>query len=138
MVAKHTILAAAASRPTFDYVNGVAAPIFSISGGTIQFQIPYEISPGDAVVRVDRDGNTGNSLAITILPAKPKITTVVNQNGQTVSIAGAGPQAQVSPGDTLTFTGYGFGQTNPIVTAIPAREYSDIRHCSWCHRAIGL
>ena len=25
MVAKHTILAAAASRPTFDYVNGVAA-----------------------------------------------------------------------------------------------------------------
>lgn len=96
------------------FVNDLAAPIFSVSSGGIQFQIPYEVTWGDASVRVNRDGNTGNTVGISILPAAPRITSVQNQNGATVATPG-GPQASVAVGDTLTFFGYGFGQTNPIV-----------------------
>lgn len=109
------------------YVNDIAAPIIAVSANQIAFQIPYEVNPGDAAVRVDRDGFTGNSLYVSILPAKPRVTTIVNQNGTTVGLAGAGPQAPVSRGDTLTFTGYGFGQTNPsVASGTPAPDGSSL------------
>ena len=96
------------------YVNDVAAPIFSVSSNKILFQIPYEVTWGDATARVDRDGNTGNILSFPILPAAPRVTSVANQNGAIVSTPG-GSQSTVAVGDTLTFWGYGFGPTNPPV-----------------------
>ncbi len=106
------------------FVNDIAAPIFSVSSSTIKFQVPYEVSWGDATVRVDRDGNTGNTLSLAILPAAPRVTSVQNQNGATVSTPG-GPQTPVAVGDTLTFLGYGFGQTSPAVSSgIPAPDGS--------------
>ncbi|HEY3740134.1 MAG TPA: IPT/TIG domain-containing protein, partial [Bryobacteraceae bacterium] len=57
-------------------VNGVPAPIFSVSSSQIQFQIPYEVSPGDSTVEVDRDGLTGNVVSVEIQPAAPKVTQI--------------------------------------------------------------
>lgn len=106
------------------YVNDIATPIFSIASNKIQFQIPYEVSSGNATVRVDRDGTTGNTLSLAILPAAPRITSVQNQNGVTVSTPG-GSQATVAVGDTLTFWGYGFGPTNPgVASGTPAPDGS--------------
>ena len=108
------------------YVNDIAAPIFSVSSSSIQFQVPYEVNWGDATVRVDRDGTTGNTLSLAILPAAPRVTSVQNQNGVTVATA-AGPQATVAVGDTLTFFGYGFGQTGPAVSSgTPAPDGSTL------------
>ena len=97
------------------YVNDMAAPVFSVAPGQIQFQIPYEASGGNATVRVDRDGNTGNSLSLAITTAAPRITAIQNQSGTAVSTAAIG--------DTLTFLGYGFGPTNPgVASGTPAPD----------------
>jgi uncharacterized protein (TIGR03437 family) len=98
-------------------VNGIPAPIFSISSSQIQFQIPYEVDPGDSTVEVDRDGNTGNVLSLQIQAAAPKAFQVQNQDGVTVATISGGPQAPVAAGDTLTFLGYGFGLTTPPITS---------------------
>ena len=37
-------------------VNGVPAPLYFVSGGQINFQIPFETQPGQASVVVFRDG----------------------------------------------------------------------------------
>lgn len=101
------------------YVNGTAAPIFSISSSQILFQIPYEVSAGDSTVRVDRDGTTGNSLSVSIQAAAPRVASVQNQNG--AALLGTG--TPVAVGDTLTFWGYGFGQTNPgVPSGTPAPD----------------
>ena len=97
------------------YVNDVAAPVFSVAPGQIQFQIPYEASGGNATVRVDRDGNAGNSLSLAITTAAPRVTAIQNQSGTAVSTAAIG--------DTLTFLGYGFGPTNPgVASGTPAPD----------------
>ena len=103
------------------YVNDVAAPVFSISSNRIQFQIPYEVSAGDATVRVDRDGVMGNTLSAQLRPAAPRITSVQNQNG--AQLIGSG--TPVAVGDTLTIFGYGLGQTSPgVASGTPAPDGS--------------
>src|SRR5580700_8395741 len=54
-------------------VNGVTAPIYYASPGQLNFQIPYETVPGPAVVEVQRDNQTGNSVSISVLPAVPRL-----------------------------------------------------------------
>jgi uncharacterized protein (TIGR03437 family) len=116
------------------FVNDVAAPLFYSSFGQINFQIPFEATPGDARVRVDRNGTRGNTVSIKIASAVPRIIVnnqfnlpiVVNQDGSfpVPPIAGiATHPAKV--GDALTIYAVGLGPTSPAVASgvgAPAAE----------------
>jgi uncharacterized protein (TIGR03437 family) len=105
-------------------VNGLAAPLYYASPGQINFEIPYETAAGQAIVQVQRDNQTGNSVSITVQPAVPRILplgignyaiAVLSDNvtfaiPTTPGIASRPAQAGV---DTVVFYALGLGQTNP-------------------------
>ena len=73
-------------------VNGLAAPVYYASPGQINFQIPYETAPGPAVVQVERDNQTGNSVSIAVQAAVPRLLPL-----------GIGNYAIAVLGDMVTF-----------------------------------
>jgi uncharacterized protein (TIGR03437 family) len=120
------------------FVNNQAAPSYYVSVGQINFQIPYGTSAGPGVVRVDRDGLTGNSVSVNIVPAAPRLlffylgtqdyAIALFPDGVTYAIPstpGILSRPAVAGVDTLVFYALGLGQTNPPVTegqAAPAAQ----------------
>ena len=88
------------------FVNDTAAPLFFISNGQIDFEVPFEISPGPATVRVDRNGQHGNLIAVNIAASVPRFLLY---NG--------GPYAVLTTPDTP-----------PVLTGVPAHpaKHGDI------------
>jgi uncharacterized protein (TIGR03437 family) len=104
------------------FVNDQQAPIFYSSYGQINFQIPYNAATGPGVVRVDRSGQRGNNISVTIVPSAPRILLfgkygiVINQDGSlAIPTAAGGHPAKA--GDVLVVYAIGLGQTTPSVTA---------------------
>jgi uncharacterized protein (TIGR03437 family) len=85
-------------------VNGVSAPLYYVSPGLLNIQIPYETGAGPAVVGVNNDGQVASYL-FTVTPSAPGIFT--------------GPNLAVIPspggrrGDTLTLFITGEGDVSP-------------------------
>jgi uncharacterized protein (TIGR03437 family) len=97
------------------FVNGVAAPLYYLSPGQIDFQLPFEAKIGDGTVQVVRSGATGNNIFVNIAARVPRVYVITNPAGQLVSSA--------KPGDVLVIYGVGFGPTSPPVptnTASPS------------------
>ena len=78
-------------------VNGVPAAFLSASSTQIRFQIPYEISPGTAVVGVSYKGNVGG-YNFQVAPSAPGIF---------VNAAGSAGTVQAGKSIALTMTGDG-------------------------------
>jgi uncharacterized protein (TIGR03437 family) len=114
------------------FVNGVPAPVYYVagshvvnSGGQINFQLPYSTPPGEALVRVDRDGQRGNTVSVQVAAAAPRLLrlsigdygTAVNSDG-TFPIPPAPdiPSRRARTGDALVFYALGLGQTDPPAT----------------------
>lgn len=109
-------------------VNDVAAPIFSLNSNQIAFQVPYEVSAGEAAILVERDGNRGNSVSALIQPRAPRIVrTGVGEAGMVQLADGslATPENPAHLGDTVTIFVVGLGGTDVAVTSgalSPAEE----------------
>lgn len=114
------------------FVNDVAAPIYFVAAssiidqpGQITFQIPFNTAPGDAVVRVDRDGQRGNSLAVRINQRVPRLLVAGNGYAIATHADNAFPwpttpglnTRRARAGDTLVFYALGFGGTTPSVAS---------------------
>jgi len=111
------------------FVNNQPAPVYYVSPGQIDFLIPYGAAPGEAVVRVNRDGQTGNSVGIKIAPVVPRLMRLgIGDYGMAVlpdptptptfSIP-ATPGLYSRPakaGDVVVFYALGLGQTTPAAT----------------------
>ncbi len=116
------------------FVNDQPAPVYYVSGshpvnqgGQLNFQIPYNIPGGEAIVRVDRDGQRGNSISVPIQAVNPRLLVFGSDAGSLAGYAIAQfsdfafpipttPGVASRPakaGDTLTFYALGLGQTNP-------------------------
>ncbi len=105
-------------------VNGLAAPIYYASPGQLNFVVPYETRPGPAVVEVQRDNQTGNSVSITVQSAVPRLLPLnigdygiaVLEDNVTLAIP-ATPGIPSHPAqagvDTVVFYALGLGQTSP-------------------------
>lgn len=109
------------------YLNDQPVPLYYVSANQINFLVPYETAPGNATLRVDRDGQRGNTVSLKIGPSSPKLLLAANSAGQVVSGAVAGAIAPVHPGDYLVAYGFGFGATAPPVetnTATPLSPFS--------------
>lgn len=109
------------------YINDQPVPVYYVSANQINFLVPYETRTGDGTLRVDRDGQRGNTVSIRIAPTSPKLLLAANVKGEKVSTALGGALIPVRPGDVLVMYGFGFGATSPAVptnTATPASPLS--------------
>ncbi len=110
-------------------VNGRAAPLYFVSPGQINFQVPFETLGGDAIVQVERGGAVGNRVAVNIVPQAGRILVwpglrhgiIVNADGSLplppgVQL-GAFPTKAARAGDVLVIYAIGFGQTTPAVAS---------------------
>lgn len=99
-------------------VNGASAPIFYSSYGQLAFQMPVDTALGTALVQVQRDSLTSNTVSVNVGPRAPRIIAVVNQDGS-VNLPDGSHPAHV--GDFLTIYSIGLGPTSPVVaTGVPA------------------
>jgi len=105
-------------------VNGIAAPIYYASPGQLNFQIPYETASGPAVVEVQRDSMTGNSVSITVQAAVPRLLPLgIGSYGIALLSDNVTFAIPTTPGipsrpdqagvDTVVFYALGLGQTSP-------------------------
>jgi uncharacterized protein (TIGR03437 family) len=115
-------------------INDQPAPIYYASYRQINFQIPYNAAPGNAIVRVERDGQRSNAVSIRIAPTAPKIleflgryAIAVNQDGTFPIPTAAGiPSRPARAGDTLVFYAIGLGPTDPAVASGAASPVSPL------------
>jgi uncharacterized protein (TIGR03437 family) len=110
-------------------VNGVEAPLFYSSEEQINFQMPYETQPGEAIVQIIRDGRPGNQVTVQVAAKNPRILTFLGNYAIAVNTDGSFPvpptpgldSRPAHAGDTLVMYSIGFGPTAPTVpTGDPA------------------
>jgi uncharacterized protein (TIGR03437 family) len=104
-------------------VNGAAVPLYYASPGQLAFQMPYDTS-GTALVQVQREGQTSNTVTVNVASAAPRIIAVVNPDSRCPSGTPPGLCVNTSDGahpaqagDALTIYAIGLGQTTPSVVA---------------------
>ena len=114
-------------------VNGIPAPLYYVSPGQIDFQIPYEVSPGAALVQVTSNGVASISAGVTVQQAAPSILTWVDDAGKTRALTQNLDYSLntssncAAPGSYITVYMMGSGPLdNPIASgaAAPLTPYS--------------
>jgi uncharacterized protein (TIGR03437 family) len=99
-------------------VNGSPAPLFYSSYGQLAFQMPVNTQLGTALVQVQRDGLTSNTVSVNVAQRAPRIIAVVNPDGS-VNLPDGSHPAHI--GDELVIYAIGLGPTTPAVaTGAPA------------------
>lgn len=113
-------------------VNGNKAPLYYSLYAQLAFQMPYETANGIAVVQVQRDGLTSNSVSVQVADRAPRLLlfrggpfgAIQNQDLSIPMPAGAFADVTTHPaqaGDALTIYAIGLGPTNPAgLTGQPA------------------
>jgi uncharacterized protein (TIGR03437 family) len=87
-------------------VNGIAAPLYYVSPGQLNIQVPYEVGAGPAVLGVNNNGQVA-SYIFTVAPSAPGIFTD--------SSSALVPFSSGKPGDTLTLFITGEGDVSPTL-----------------------
>lgn len=101
-------------------VNGAAAPLFFVSPGQINLQVPFATSGASANIIVNRGGSNSNTVPVPVAPSSPGVFT------QNVTGIGPGiithadfslvtPQSPAVPGETVIMFLTGLGALNPPV-----------------------
>ncbi len=108
------------------YVNDQPAPLYYVSANQINFQVPYEAAPGVATVRVDRNGQRGNTVSVTLSKSAPKLLVAVTPDVKVVSTPFGGAATPVTAGSVVTIYALGLGQTSPAVRSGEAAPSSPL------------
>jgi uncharacterized protein (TIGR03437 family) len=107
-------------------VNGKAAPVYYVSSGQINFEIPIDAATGDGTVQVVRNGQAGNLIYVDINAQVPRFIVYGGTYAIMTTPAGAltgVPSNPVKIGDTIVIYALGLGPTSPPVpsgTASPS------------------
>lgn len=109
-------------------VNNVPAPVYYVSYGQINFQIPYEAAEGNATVVVESNGLRSNGVTVPIANRAPRLLRlgigeygiIVNPDGtyplpRGSAIGAAGRPVRV--GETIVMYALGLGPTTPTVAS---------------------
>jgi uncharacterized protein (TIGR03437 family) len=96
-------------------VNGIAAPLYYVSPGQINLQIPYEVPAGTAIVKITSNGQTATS-QILVTPTAPGI--FADGNGLLV------PYQSTGRGQTIGLYMTGDGKVSPaaVTGSVPQAE----------------
>ncbi len=87
-------------------VNGVAAPIVSVSPSLVEIQVPYEVGAGPGVVGINNNGQIAG-FPLQIAASAPGIFADANGN--------LTPQASVAQGASAVLTATGVGDVSPAL-----------------------
>ncbi len=85
-----------------------SAPLISVQDGLIVCFAPFEIT-GATKISVNVDGQSSNSVLVSVSPSAPYVLAIVNQDGTTNSADHPAPQ-----GSVLTLYVTGLGLTSPL------------------------
>jgi uncharacterized protein (TIGR03437 family) len=99
-------------------VDGKAAPLYFVSPGQVNVQIPAAQAPGPALTDIRVGGNSVGRAPLNIVSMAPGLFAAANQDGIVNSAA-----APARAGEILVVYGTGFGPVTPAVgdgTAAPA------------------
>jgi uncharacterized protein (TIGR03437 family) len=91
-------------------VNDLLANLFYSSFGQIAFQMPSHTTSGIALVRIERDGQAGNTVTVNVAQRAPRIVVVTDS-----SYHGRDTSHPAKPGETLIIWAIGLGPTEPAV-----------------------
>jgi adhesin/invasin len=122
-------------------VNNVPAPLYYVSPGQINFQMPYEAPVGQvSTVQVVNNGVAGNIRSINVLTGSPRIIllpsniiaggygAIINTDGSITLPASDPVPGRVvhaaKAGDTVVIYCVGFGQTSPAATDGAAANFA--------------
>jgi uncharacterized protein (TIGR03437 family) len=99
-------------------INGVAAPLFYVSPGQINAQIPFEVKGGEAVVVVTSNGIMSPGVAVNITPLAPGIYQDPYGHALSINADGAvnSPGNPAKAGQMVTVYGTGQGPLSVPVT----------------------
>ncbi|MGA9067049.1 MAG: hypothetical protein ACLP6W_13245 [Bryobacteraceae bacterium] len=100
-------------------VNGRAAPVFFVSPGQINFQVPWETAVGTpATVTVSVAGAVSNAVTVPVVSAGPGLfvsgTSAIVQNAADYTLNG--PSHPAAPGSYITAYLTGSGPVSPAAT----------------------
>lgn len=107
-------------------VNDRAVPLYFVSYGQINFQLPFDLPVGEAVIRVEREGQRGNGVSVNVVSRQPRVLLwpIAGEYGIAVNADGTIPLPNgtnlgsfrgrpARAGDTLVIYAIGLGPTNP-------------------------
>ena len=103
------------------FVNNQPVPVYYVSAGQINFQIPYDAAIGDGTVRIDTNGQRGNSVFVNIKAREPRLLSLGGGpyailTTPTNALTGI-PSNPVRAGDTVVIYMIGLGPTSPPVNS---------------------
>ena len=119
-------------------IGGKRAPLFVVTPGQINAQVPHDLAPGEAALTVTRGCGTANeqrsvAASATVAAVSPAFFNVLsNLDGRNplVALHGGGPNlvgapgllpgaefTPAAPGEVVTLYGTGFGPTEPAIAA---------------------
>jgi uncharacterized protein (TIGR03437 family) len=114
------------------FVNGIPAPLYYVSAGQINLQIPIETRPGLAAVAIERDGVRGNTVTVQVADCAPRLFRagvgdygiVLNLDNTLAMRATPGiPSRPARRGEVIVLYALGLGDTYPSVpTGAPAPD----------------
>jgi uncharacterized protein (TIGR03437 family) len=111
-------------------VNGNPVPLYYVSDGQINFQMPYETPGGDATVQIERSGTAGNKISVKVSAVVPRVLL----SGSLGIVVHGADYALVTPanpakiGEALIVFMIGGGQTSPGATTGDAVPLSPLRY----------
>jgi uncharacterized protein (TIGR03437 family) len=110
-------------------VNGKAAPVYYVSSGQINFEIPIDAATGDGTIQVVRNGTQGNLIYVDINAQVPRF--IVYDGNYAIMTTPAGaltgvPSNPVKIGDTIVIYALGLGPTSPPVPSGTASPSSSL------------
>ncbi|MDR3700043.1 MAG: protease pro-enzyme activation domain-containing protein [Candidatus Sulfopaludibacter sp.] len=103
-------------------VNGFSAPLYYVSPGQINLQVPYEAGAGRAVLAIDNNGQIA-SFPFTAAPASPGLNSAVYDNSTGAPVTAA----QAGGGQVLLLFVTGEGDVTPTLGtgATPSSTITD-------------
>lgn len=127
-------------------VNGTAAPVYYVSPGQINFQIPFEAATGDSTIQVIRNGTPSNTIYANIASAAPSFLLL--NGGYVIMTTPAGALTGISSApahanDVVVIYTIGLGPTSPAVpsgTGSPSSPPATVTETQVCfseHAAVG-
>lgn len=113
-------------------VNGTATPLFFVNATQADFQLPFGLTAGNAVIQVVSNGQAGNQVSFSVDSIAPRLFTlpqfgpapdtspwgiVINASDGTLALpASLGiPAHAAHPGDIVTIYALGLGPVTPSV-----------------------
>ena len=106
------------------FLNDQPVPLYYVSAGQVNFQVPFNAQIGPGTLRVESNGQRGNTISVTIAKAVPRILRlggdfkdygIVTNPDVSLTIPSALGGRPPKVGDAIVIYAIGFGPASPAV-----------------------